>query len=71
MFEVGTTYATRSPCDHNCIVSVTVAKRTAKTITTDEGETFRIVCAYGVERVKPWGNYSMCPSVGSDQKWEG
>jgi len=67
-FEVGKTYSTRSICDHNCIISVTVAKRTAKTITTPEGKTFRISTYEGNEQVKPWGSYSMCPIVGADDK---
>lgn len=68
-FEVGSTYSTRSVCDHNCIVSITVASRTAKTIKTTEGKTFRIGKMYDdrAECVKPWGSYSMCPILGADQ----
>lgn len=66
-FEAGKTYWTRSVCDHNCIVRVAVAKRTAKTITTDEGKTLRIREWNGVEQVKPWGTYSMAPIVGADR----
>ncbi len=66
-FEAGKSYATRSICDSNCIVRVTVAKRTAKTITTDSGKTLRISEWQGVEQVKPWGSYSMAPIVGADQ----
>lgn len=40
-FKVGKTYNTRSIGDHNCIYSITIAKRTAKTIKTTEGRTFR------------------------------
>lgn len=36
-FEAGKTYTTRSICDHDCIISLTVIKRTAKTITADLG----------------------------------
>ena len=36
-FEVGTTYYTRSICDHNCIVKFTVLGRTAKTIKVSDG----------------------------------
>lgn len=62
-FQPGKTYQTRSICDSNCIISVTVAKRTAKTITTGEGKTLRIGVFEGAEFVKPWGSYSMAPIV--------
>ena len=60
-FSPGQTYSTRSICDHDCIISVKVVKRTAKTITTTEGKTFRIGVYDGAEFVKPWGSYSMAP----------
>lgn len=63
-FQVGQTYQTRSICDSECVISVTVAKRTAKTITTPAGKTLRIGKFYdGAEMVKPWGSYSMAPIV--------
>jgi hypothetical protein len=65
-FKVGSTYSTRSICDHNCIITVEVISRTAKTIKarTKTGEkTFRIAEYQGVECVKPWGSYSMAPIV--------
>jgi hypothetical protein len=62
-FQAGKTYATRSICDHNCIIGVTVAKRTAKTITTTAGKTLRVSVWQGVEQVKPWGTYSMAPII--------
>lgn len=62
-FEAGQTYTTRSPCDHDCVISLTVAKRTAKTIKTAEGKTLRIAVYEGTEYVKPWGSYSMAPIV--------
>jgi len=62
-FQQGATYKTRSVCDHDCIISLTVVKRTAKTITTEKGKTLRIHEFEGVERVKPWGTYSMAPIV--------
>lgn len=61
-FEVGKTYKGRSVCDSECIISLTVAKRTAKTITTSEGKTLRIK-DFGGEFVMPWGVYSMAPSI--------
>lgn len=64
-FEVGTTYSTRSLCDHDCIISVTIAKRTPKTVTTTEGKTFRPYFSehYNAECIMPWGNHSMSPSI--------
>lgn len=62
-FQVGQTYATRSVCDHDCVIRVTVARRTAKTITTDGGKTLRVSEYDGAEQVKPWGSYSMAPIV--------
>lgn len=67
-FETGKTYTTRSICDHNCVISLTVTKRTAKTITADLGghrgvKTLRIKDHDGVETVKPWGSYSMAPTI--------
>lgn len=66
IFVTGRTYSTRSICDHNCIFSITVAKRTAKTITTTEGKTLRIAIYNGNEQVKPHGSYSMCAIIGAD-----
>lgn len=65
-FEPGQTYMTRSVCDHNCIISITVESRTAKTIKTTAGKTFRVSEHEGNEQVSPWGRYSMAPIVGSD-----
>lgn len=65
-FKAGSTYQTRSICDADCVISVTVSKRTAKTITTSvmgQTKTLRIGVRDGVEYVKPWGSYSMAPTV--------
>lgn len=64
-FEAGKTYSTRSIGDHNCIISVTVARRTAKTIITTEGKRLRVSPGWAgeAETVKPWGRYSMCPVI--------
>ena len=64
-FQPNKTYATRSICDHEMWFRVTVLRRTAKTITTDRG-VHRISLYNGVEQVKPWGSYSMCPVIGAD-----
>ena len=66
-FQVGKTYAARTIGDKNCVVTVTVAKRTPKTITASSGKTFRFSEWQGVEQVKPWGTYSMAPIVSADQ----
>jgi hypothetical protein len=60
-FNVNQTYTTRSIGDANCIISVTITKRTAKTVTTSEGKTFRVKEWDGKETFKPWGDYSMAP----------
>ena len=65
-FQVGKTYATRSICDHNCIIRVCVASRTAKTIKTADGKTLRVNVYNGTEQVKPWGAYSMAPIIGAN-----
>jgi hypothetical protein len=62
-FQIGKTYTARSACDHNCIFTVTVARRTAKTITTSSGKTLRIGQYDGAEFVRPLGTYSMAPIV--------
>lgn len=65
-FEVGKTYTTRSVCDHECIISVFIEKRTAKTVTTiihGEEKVFRIGKYAGSELIKPWGSYSMAPII--------
>lgn len=66
MFEPGKTYSTRSVCDHNCIISITVISRTPKTIVASvDGEIkrFRPSIYRGAEHVSPWGSFSMAPTV--------
>jgi len=71
-FQVGKTYWTRSPCDHNCIISAEIVARTAKTVTVakaapNERQTFRVAVWEGVETFKPWGSYSMAPMISADR----
>lgn len=66
-FEVGKTYWTRSICDHESIFRLTVAARTAKTITTEDGKRLRVSVYEGREQVKPCGSYSMCPIIRADR----
>ncbi|WP_254048557.1 hypothetical protein [Clostridioides difficile] len=63
-FEVGKTYATRSVCDHDCVFTLEVIKRTDKTITYKEDDTVRrakIRFNDDYEYIKV-GNYSMAPN---------
>lgn len=62
-FEQGQTYTTRSLCDHDCIYTITVAKRTTKTITTSEGQLLRVGVYQDAEYVMPKGRYSMAPTI--------
>jgi hypothetical protein len=66
-FEAGRTYWTRSVCDHECIYSLTVATRTAKTITTTEGKRLRVAIWHDIEQVKPFGSYSMAAIISADR----
>ena len=70
-FQPNKTYATRSICDHEMWFRISVVNRTAKTVRVwRSGErsprTCRISLYNGVEQVKPWGSYSMCPIIGAD-----
>ncbi len=63
-FEVGKTYATRSVCDHDCMFTIGVIKRTDKTITYKEDDTVRrakIRFSDDYEYIRV-GNYSMAPN---------
>jgi len=72
-FEVGKSYWTRSICDYDCIIRMTVVSRTAKFITAEVGgKTKRLgvkVCSYdNAERCDPWGRYSMSPVISADRQ---
>lgn len=76
-FEIGKTYSMSSVCDHNCVWTYTVVKRTAQTITIDDGKetkTCRVnkqATEYrGAETIYPLGRYSMCPSLSADAEVE-
>ena len=74
-FEVGKTYQTRSACDYDCFYTITVVKRTQKTITVAgngliNGKTLRIkpyVLDGSIESVEPLGRYSMSPVIKANQ----
>jgi hypothetical protein len=65
-FNVGQSYSTRSICDSNCVFSLKVLARTAKTITVQlEGaeKKLRVFTFDECEAVRPFGNYSMAPTI--------
>ena len=68
-FEVGKTYSTRSICDDQCIVRITVASRTRCFITTTKGKRLGVrdwttsEPELSSEAVSPWGHYSMSPTI--------
>lgn len=66
-FEIGSTYKTRSICDHNCIIEHTITNRTATTVTDSTGKRFRVSEYNGVEFFRPWGNYSMAPILRAEK----
>lgn len=73
-FEVGKTYSTRSICDTNCVISLVVIARTAKTITANvNGEVKKLRISEkmssfrNAETVFPWGQYSMAPMISAGE----
>lgn len=62
-FETGKTYKARLASNADQVVEITVAKRTAKTITTTEGKRLAVTVIDGLETVRPWGRYSMAPFI--------
>ncbi len=74
-FEIGKSYYCRSICDYDCIWSYTVVARTKATVTLrddDSGEIQKnrilgFSKEFGVEKVYPLGNYSMCPTLSADK----
>lgn len=68
-FEVGSTYSTRSVCDSECFITVTILKRTNSTITTTDGKTYRVKVSpyYNAETFMPWGRYSMAPIMTAEK----
>lgn len=62
-FKVGHTYSTRYLTNDDVVCAITVARRTAKTLWTERGETLRIRMEDGVETVCPGGNRSTLSTV--------
>ena len=67
-FKIGKSYYTRSICDSEMIIKITVASRTAKFITTSEGQRLKVNAFNGNEYVMPWGKYSMSPTISADKE---
>lgn len=71
-FQIGQQYSARSLCDYDCVWTFTVTARTARFVTLRQepsGETMRVgVYVYGdAERARPFGSYSMAPSICADR----
>lgn len=70
-FSPGATYAARSACDHECVWTFTVVKRTAKFVTLVDkwGEIVRVGVRVwnGIEFCSPLGVYSMSPSLSAER----
>ena len=71
-FEVGRRYSCRSACDHECVWTFEVVKRTAVSVwirqisNVEEPIERRKVSVYmGEETVRPFGRYSMAPILGA------
>lgn len=67
-FEPGKTYQTRSIVNSDSIITLTVKSRTDKTITTTTGKRLKIRVWSDVETVRPWGTYSMAPTISADRE---
>ena len=71
-FKAGETYECRSICDHNCVWSFVVVRRTAKTVWIQEdgkGEVKRkgIYVYNDIEKIRPFGSYSMAAVLSADK----
>ncbi len=66
-FEAGNDYTMRSPCDHNCMWTYTVKRRSATNVWLEgeDGKTIRrrVAVFMGTETCKPIGSYSMAPTL--------
>ena len=70
-FETGKTYTMTSACDHNCVWSFEVIRRTAKSVwlVVDGQESRFNIKTWGEEEtVRPLGTYSMCPILGAEKE---
>ncbi|WP_421878350.1 hypothetical protein [Pacificispira sp.] len=71
-FETGKTYYCRSVCDHDCIWTFTVERRSQSSVwlTDRRGNTKRrtIKVGAGTEFCFPLGRYSMAPVLSADRE---
>lgn len=65
-FVVGQTYWDRSACNWDTVFTMTVVRRTAKTLWTEDGKCLRISRNGRAETVRPFGTYSMCAVMSAD-----
>ena len=70
-FTIGQTYYTRSICDSDCVIKVTIESRTKCFVKTTDGKRLKVSVYNGVEQVSPWGKYSMSPKVDSTKVFNG
>ena len=66
-FAINTQYSTRSACDHDCIFTYTVTRRTEKSVWVKDShgkeKRCKIYLFDNVESIFPEGHYSMAPIV--------
>lgn len=67
-FEVGKNYSCTSACNHECVWTFKVIKRTDKTVTLQQSGksetiTRRPYLYDDSENIRPLGNYSMAPII--------
>lgn len=71
-FLINSTYSTRSSCNHECVYTFAIIKRTFKSVwilEAGEKEIIRkkIIMHEGVETIYPLGKYSMAPILRADK----
>ena len=71
-FFINNTYSTRSSCNHECVYTFKIIKRTEKNVwilEAGEKEIIRrkIIMYEGVETTYPLGKYSMAPILRADK----
>jgi len=62
-FKAGETYRTRSICDYDHVISITIASRTKCFVKTTAGKRLKVAEYNGAEAVMPWGRFSMAPTI--------
>lgn len=72
-FEVGAKYSMNSACDHNCVWTYEIVKRTKATVTIRDEYGKETRCKIHTEYseseyIYPLGKYSMCPILRAERK---